>query len=139
MVRKVLVTGGTGTIGKALVRRFAKNHPVIFQYRNNDEVADQLEQQTGAKKWKVDFRSEDIIVPEGIAILINNAGINEGAELTINVRETIWRKTIEVNLTATWRVTRHCLQGWSRLGGGELSRFHPSMDIVLQPGTCRTR
>ena len=120
MIRKVLVTGGTGTIGQALVRRFAIDYPVLFQYRKNDRVAEQLEQETSALKWKVDLRNEDIEVPEGITILINNAGINEGDERASEVRQQTWRKTIEINLTATWRVTRQCLPamvaaGWGRI------------------------
>ncbi len=120
MVRRVLVTGGTGTIGQALVRRFAKEHPVIFQYWQNSQVANQLEQETGAQGWKADLREEDIEVPEEIAILINNAGINEGHEKAGDVRESTWRETIEINLTATWRATRQCLPamvaaGWGRI------------------------
>ncbi len=120
MVRRVLVTGGTGTIGQALVRRFAREHPVIFQYRRNGWVANQLEQETGAQGWKADLREEDIEVPEAIAILINNAGINEGDEEAGDVSESTWRETIEINLTATWRVTRQCLPamvaaGWGRI------------------------
>ena len=120
MVRRVLVTGGTGTIGQALVRRFAKEHPVIFQYRQNDRAANDLEQETGAQGWKVDLREEYIEVPEEITILINNAGINEGDERASDVSESTWRKTIEVNLTAAWRVTRQCLPamvaaGWGRI------------------------
>ena len=120
MVRKVLVTGGTGTIGQALVRRFAREHPVIFQYRQNSEVASQLEQETGAQGWQVDLGEENIEVPEKIMILINNAGINEGDERTSDVSESAWRETIEINLTAAWRVTRQCLPamvaaGWGRI------------------------
>ena len=120
MIRKVLVTGGTGTIGQALVRRFAREHPVIFQYWQNDRVADQLEQETNAQKWKADLQNEDIEAPEGITILINNAGINEGDEKTGDVSESVWRKTIEINLSAAWRLTRLCLPamvsaGWGRI------------------------
>ena len=120
MVRRVLVTGGTGTIGQALVRRFAREHPVIFQYRQNSRVASQLEQETGAQGWQADLREENIEVPEEITILINNAGINEGDERTSDVSESAWRETIEINLTAVWRVTRQCLPamvaaGWGRI------------------------
>ena len=120
MVRRVLVTGGTGTIGRALVRRFAIEHPVIFQYRQNSRVANQLEQETGAQGWQADLREENIEVPEEITILINNAGINEGDERTSDVSESAWREAIEINLTATWRVTRQCLPamvaaGWGRI------------------------
>ena len=120
MTRKVLVTGGTGTIGQALVRRFARDYPVIFQYWKNDCVAERLEKETSAKKWRSDFQSEHIEPPEGIAILVNNAAINEGHERTAEVSESTWRKTIEINLTATWRLTRQCLPamvaaGWGRI------------------------
>ena len=69
MMRKVLVTGGTGTIGQTLVRRFARKHPVIFQYRQNERIAKQLEAETKAQGWKVDLQDEKIEVPEGIGIL----------------------------------------------------------------------
>ena len=120
MTRKVLVTGGTGTIGQALVRRFTREHSVIFQYRQNERMARQLEAETKAQGWKVDLQDEKIDVPEGIGILVNNAAINEGDEQTSDVSESTWSKTIEVNLTATWRITRQCLPGmvaaeWGRI------------------------
>ena len=120
MIRKVLVTGGTGTIGQALVRRFAREYPVIFQYLHNDRVAKHLEQETGAQKWKMDLRKDDIKAPDGIAILINNVGINEGDEETSDVSESTWCKTLDVNLTATWRVTRQCLPEMVRAGWGRI-------------------
>lgn len=120
MMRKVLVTGGTGTIGQALVRRFAKRHPVIFQYRQSDLIAKQLETETKAQGWKVDLQDETIEVPEGIAILINNVGINEGDEETRDVSESTWNKTIGVNLTGTWRVTRQCLPAMAAMGWGRI-------------------
>ena len=120
MMRKVLVTGGTGTIGQALVRQFARKHRVIFQYRQNDPVAKQLEAETGARGWKVDLQDKKIEIPKEIAILINNAGVNEGDEETSNVSESTWSKTIEVNLTATWRITRQCLPGMVAAGWGRI-------------------
>ena len=120
MTRKVLVTGGTGTIGKALVRRFAREHRVVFQYWQNDQVADQLERETNARKWKVDLRKQDVEAPEGITILINNAGINEGDEKTGDVSESVWHKTIEINLSAVWRLTRQCLPGMVSAGWGRI-------------------
>ena len=120
MIRKVLVTGGTGTVGQALVRRFAREHPVVFQYWQNDEMADQLERETSAQKWKADLQNEDVEAPEGITILINNAGINEGDEKTSDVSESTWRKTIEINLNAAWRVTRQCLPAMVSVGWGRV-------------------
>ena len=120
MMRKVLVTGGTGTIGQALVRRFARKHRVIFQYRQNEPMAKQLEAETNAQGWKADLQDKKIEVPEKIAILINNAGINEGDEETSDVSESTWSRTIGVNLTATWRVTRQCLPGMVEAGWGRI-------------------
>ena len=120
MKRNVLITGGSGTIGQALVRRFGKKYSVIFQYNQNEKVARQLELETGARKWKVDLQGEDIEVPGDISILINNAGINEGYAVTEAVGEETWRTTLEINLTASWRLTKLCLpymleSGWGRV------------------------
>ena len=134
MVRRVLVTGGTGTIGQALVRRFARDRPVIFQYRQNSRVADQLERETGAQGWQADLREENIEVPEEITILINNAGINEGDERTSDVSESAWREAIEINLTATWRVTRQVPAGD---GCGRLGADHHHLINIRIPCRCR--
>ncbi len=43
MADTVLITGATGTIGQALVSRFAANgHDIALQFRKNEELADRL-------------------------------------------------------------------------------------------------
>ena len=47
----VVITGGTGAIGSAMAREFAKTNDVAIIYKNSDEKAIQLEKQTGCKTY----------------------------------------------------------------------------------------
>ena len=53
----VIITGGTGAIGSAMARAFAKTNDVAIIYKSSDEKARQLEKELGCKAYKADVTS----------------------------------------------------------------------------------
>lgn len=109
----VLITGGTGAIGEALVREFAKTDDVILTYNRNQERAREL---MGKNILCAPMDIADVgSVEETIGnvlrefsridILVNNAGISLIKPfLDTTVEE--WRRMIDVDLTGVFNVTK---------------------------------
>ena len=113
----VVITGGTGAIGSAMVREFAKTNDVAIIYKNSDEKAQLLEKQTGCKAYKADVSSapevsaavRQIISDFGkINVLINNAGISQ-IKLLSDVSELDWYNMVDVHLTGAFNMTKAVL------------------------------
>jgi acetoacetyl-CoA reductase len=131
--RVALVTGGTGGIGTAIVRRLAKlGHRVATNYR--DEAK--------AKAWQARLAAEGItatIVPGDVGdtasaeaivraverelgpveILINNAGITRDTTFH-KMTATQWHEVINTNLNSCFNMTRPVIEGmrarkWGRI------------------------
>ena len=131
--RVALVTGGTGGIGTAIVKRLAAmGHKVATNYR--DEAK--------AKAWADKLKSEgvDVFIVKGdvsdpasaeamiktvesnvgpIDILVNNAGITR--DTTFHKMTALqWREVINTNLNSCFNVTRPIIDGmrnrkWGRI------------------------
>ncbi len=113
----VVITGGTGAIGSAMVREFAKTNDVAIIYKSSDEKAIQLEKQTGCRVYKADVSSapevsaavRQIISDFGkINVLINNAGISQ-IKLLSDVTELDWYNMVDVHLTGAFNMTKAVL------------------------------
>lgn len=114
-MKRVLITGGTRGIGRAMVMLFAKEgYKVAFTYKNSVEEADRLEKCTGALAIRADSASEDDIFAAvartvdslgGVDILINNAGISSFSMLQdLSLKD--WNECIGTNLTAAFLYSR---------------------------------
>ena len=131
--RVALVTGGTGGIGTAMVKRLAKaGHRVATNYRNEEKArawADELKKD-GIDCLIVpgdvaDFASTKAMIQAieaqlgGIDILINNAGITRDGTFH-RMSEQQWSDVIATNLTSCYNVTRNVIEGmrarmWGRI------------------------
>ncbi len=131
--RVALVTGGTGGIGTAMVKRLARaGHRVATNYRHEEKARDW---QAALKADGVDcmivpgdvadFASSQAMIKEieaqlgGIDILINNAGITR--DTTFHRMSPLqWSDVIATNLTGCYNVTRNVIEGmrarmWGRV------------------------
>lgn len=105
----VLITGGSGAIGSALVREFAKTDDVIGTYNTHSErVCDNV------LSLRMDVTDEnsvreavDRVLREysHIDILVNNAGISLIKPFLDTTAEE-WRRMIDVDLTGVYNVTK---------------------------------
>ena len=112
---KVLITGGSRGIGRALVELYAKSgDEVVFLYRANDDAANEVCAKTGARAIKCDVSSsadataaveQAIEMLGGINVLINNAGVSSFC-LFDNISDEEWSKLIDTNLSGAFYITR---------------------------------
>ncbi len=124
--RVVLITGGTGGIGKAIALELARNnYDLVINFHSAQAKAEQLKQQienefgVRCMIYQADVSNEDEVdqmITEiekelgGIDILINNAGIDE-PDLFSNKDAKTFRKILDVNVIGAFncakRVYRH--------------------------------
>lgn len=120
-VRNVFITGGTGSVGQALVEAFATvGHRVTFQFRQNESIAKRLGEVFGARPMRLDFASDFELSNVDFDVVINNAGINISDTRVHEVTVHDWDLTLRVNLTAPFFVARQCLpwmidRRWGRI------------------------
>ena len=114
----VLITGGSRGIGAAAVRLFAQQgHSVAFTYRTNQQKAENLQAETGARAYACDLadpkqieQCAQIVTQDlgKIEILVNNAGISVTGLLTdLTVEE--WDYLFAVNVRGTYLFTQAVL------------------------------
>lgn len=118
---RVLVTGGTGTLGEAVVGAFAKaGHQLFFQYHRNDETAARLSDTFGATAYKIDFAGDFTLPRTDFDILVNCAGINVSEERTHAVDPAAWDRMLRVNATVPFLLARAIVPGMLRRGWGRV-------------------
>jgi 3-oxoacyl-[acyl-carrier protein] reductase len=127
----VLVTGGAGGIGSALVRAFAEEGAkVAVHYRRSGEKAEALAKEVGGVALKADLTSEsdvDALVPAAVKalgrldVLVANAGAwppqDEGVwQLSLER----WRRTVAENLDSVFLCCRAFLRHVATTGTGNI-------------------
>ena len=119
-MKKILLTGGTGGIGKSLARDFnANGYYVIVTGRNKDR----FNEIDFKNPDKTDFFTCDLSIKEQLSsclekiiqkhplieILINNAGVTEDS-LFLRMDLQKWQNVIDINLNATFKITNFFLK-----------------------------
>ena len=115
---KILITGGSRGIGKALVERFSTpENPVAFIYRSSHEAAKELSERYGAIAICADVSdpteaknaaTKALEALGGIDVLINNAGISQ-IKLFSDITDEDWDKMMDTNLSSAFYLTRAIL------------------------------
>ena len=131
--RVALVTGGTGGIGTAIVKRLAgMGHKVATNYRN-EEKARAWQQKMQADGYDVTLVQGDVGAPEAaealvrgvegklgpVDILVNNAGITRDTTFH-KMSPQQWGDVINTNLNSVYNMTRPVIEGmrnrkWGRV------------------------
>ena len=106
MSRIVVVTGGSGGIGRATAARFAAlGDDVLAPGRAECDVTDEGSVQRFFER------------AGAVDVLVNNAGMGESAPLARTTLES-WRAHLEVNATGAFLCTRAVIEGMRERGRG---------------------
>jgi 3-oxoacyl-[acyl-carrier protein] reductase len=118
--KTVLITGGSGALGRALVRHFSEsNYRVFFSYNKNKDKAEKLVQETGAISLCVDLTireqvetmSEKIFNQVSfVDVLVNNAGATQIMPFAL-IEEEDWDQMINANLKSLFFATQAMAKG----------------------------
>ena len=117
--KNILITGATGGIGKALVKKFISLGGNVFATGTKTEKLDLIKKEYPNIKVKRFDISEHSRIEEfidnvnlelgSLDILINNAG-NNVDNLSLRMKEEEWKKVIDVNLTSTFLLAKHAIK-----------------------------
>lgn len=115
MRKHVLITGGTGGIGQALVRSFANaGYKVSFAFNSSFDKAKILSEETGAEPFAVNFENTDHVIEfaerlvkesGGVDVLVNNAGVAHYG-LIQDVSPDDFRSLFSINFESAFFLTR---------------------------------
>ena len=132
--RIALVTGGTGGIGTAIVKKLAdQGHKVATNFRN-EEKGRAWQQQMKDAGYDIAIAKGDVSTPEEaeamvrdvesqlggpVGILVNNAGITRDGTVH-KMTAAQWQEVINTNLNSVFNVTRPVIEGmrdrkWGRI------------------------
>ena len=114
--KKILVTGATGGIGKALVQKFVSLDGNVLATGTKTEKLDALKKEfpnINVLKFDISDHSkiEEFIENVssqlvGLDVLVNNAGINMD-NLSLRMKDDEWKKVIDLNLGSTFFLCKY--------------------------------
>ena len=117
--KNILITGASGGIGHALVKKFSSLGGNVVGSGTKTEKLDLIKKKYPNIKVKKFDLSEHSRIEEfiddvflqlgGLDILINNAGTNVD-NLSLRMKEEEWKKVIDINLTSTFLLTKHAIK-----------------------------
>ena len=117
--KKILITGATGGIGYALVKKFISLGGDVLATGTKTEKLDDLKKKfpsikiikfdIGEHSKIEEFIENANIQLSGIDILINNAGITLD-NLSLRMKDQEWQKVIDINLTSTFLLCKHSIK-----------------------------
>ena len=117
--KKILITGATGGIGNALVKKFLSLDGTVLATGTNTEKLDSLKKEfPNINVLKFDIsdhpKIEEFIENVssqlvGLDVLVNNAGITMD-NLSLRMKNEEWKKVIDVNLSSTFYLCKHAIK-----------------------------
>ena len=117
--KKILITGATGGIGYALVKKFLSLDGTVLATGTNTEKLDSLKKEfpnLNVLKFDISDHSkvEEFIENVtsqmvGLDVLVNNAGITMD-NLSLRMKDQEWRKVIDINLSSTFYLCKYAIK-----------------------------
>ena len=119
--RVALITGATGGIGISIAKKMKLSGAKLILSGTKKEILSKLEAELGGdvKSIVTDLSNKDDIISLAkeaeqffgtIDILVNNAGITADS-LFLRMKDEDWDKVININLSASMRLTRQVIRG----------------------------
>tara|TARA_B100000683_G_C12293814_1_gene475146 strand:- start:15 stop:752 length:738 start_codon:yes stop_codon:yes gene_type:complete len=128
--KKILVTGASGGIGNAIVKKLNDHGAKILASGTKQEKLDKLKLTFPAIKiLKFDISQHDKIdefieqtsteLGGGLDCIVNNAGITQD-NLAIRMTLDEWKKVIDINLTSTFLFCKHGIKKMLKNKSGKI-------------------
>jgi 3-oxoacyl-[acyl-carrier protein] reductase len=132
-VKNALVTGGSGSLGRAIALRLASaGHHVIIQGHRRADVAEAVAADIRQRGGSAEAAQFDVVDPDAtqvaltrllddrpIQILVNNAGIHDDAVMP-GMRREQWSRVLDVSLNGFFNVTQPLLLPMIRTRWGRI-------------------
>lgn len=144
--KRVLVTGGVGGIGQAVVELFASEGAKLLFSDISNEDCEELYSKLKRKGLDTRYLAGDLrkkiyceaLVNEavdklgGLDILINNAGIIPRGNI-LETTDDMWASALDVNLTAPFYLSRAAIPFMRQAGGGAIVNTASTWGIYPGP------
>ncbi|RLQ89411.1 3-oxoacyl-[acyl-carrier-protein] reductase [Notoacmeibacter ruber] len=142
--KKALVTGASGGIGEAIVRRFHALGATVGLHGTRAEKLEALAADLGERTvvLPANLSDRDAVTAlgkeaeeklQGVDILVNNAGITKDG-LFIRMKDEDWDQVLEIDLTATFRLTRELTGPMMKRRGGRIINITSIVGVTGNPG-----
>ena len=142
--KKVVVTGASGGIGGAIARAMHEQGATVALAGRNREALDALATDLGERCHVIvgelnDRAAADAMLAaasdamDGIDVLVNNAGLTRD-NLAMRIKDEDWQAVIDVNLTATFRLSRAVLRGMMKARWGRIVNVTSIVGVTGNPG-----
>jgi 3-hydroxybutyrate dehydrogenase len=146
--KRVVVTGSTSGIGKAIAENFAKNNAnvMINGFGKKEDIDAQIAEMQKLGNGKIYYHSADMSKPQeieafilesvnkldGIDILINNAGIQFVSPIDEFPIEK-WDQIIAINLSASFHTIKHSVPHMKQQKWGRIINIASAHALVASP------
>jgi len=138
-MKKVLVTGATGSIGEAIVKEYAKNgYYVYIHYNSNKEKAESILEEiesgeiiTFNLKDKEDIKAK--LESIEIDVLVNNAGIIKD-NLFFFMEDDQWEDVIDTNLSGPFYIIKTIVKNMMMKKSGSIVNIASISGLVGNSG-----
>jgi 3-oxoacyl-[acyl-carrier protein] reductase len=142
--KSALVTGASGGIGGSVARLLHAQGAVVALAGRNEEALRALAGELGDGAH---VTPADLAAPDGatelvtaateamgrIDILVNNAGLTRD-NLAMRMKDEEWQDVLDVNLTASFRLSRAVLRGMMRARWGRIISISSVVGVTGNPG-----
>jgi NAD(P)-dependent dehydrogenase (short-subunit alcohol dehydrogenase family) len=143
-----LVTGASRGIGRAIAGAYAAaGAQVVLSSRKQaglDAAAAEIQAQggqalavaahTGSLEAVENLLAQVTQVYGGVDILLNNAATNPHFGPILEAEESMWQKTLDVNVVGYWRLAKLCAESMKIRGGGSIINVASVAGRRPQPG-----
>lgn len=143
--KRVVVTGGVGGVGQALVKLFARQGAHVLFTDRSEEDCSEFSRALEARSLDTDYIAGDlrnkfdcekiidtaIDTMGGVDILLNNAGVIPRGTI-LETSDDMWFSALDVNLNAAFFLCRAVIPHMQESGGGTI--VNTSSTWGLYPG-----